>query len=151
MPAFHSKYTGFIGVALLDSKNALALPWTTTKQSLNRESSIYQEALREIVALSRPILNFLNQMYPSELRESPAERGASERVTPSSLSKLARQPNRSFEPKLRDGGKPNVRVRYDADKKELDRIRKRLRSPRMGAARIGRLTLEYYLNAECPE
>ena len=151
LPSFHSKYTGFIGVALLDSKDALALPWTTTKESLNRESAVYQELLREIVALSRPILNFLNKMYPSDLEENPIERDAAEQVQPSSLPSLVGQKERVFEATLKPRKRSTVRVQYNAEKKHLNRVRQHLGKPSMGANKIGELTLNYYLDVECPE
>jgi hypothetical protein len=151
LPIFHSKYTGFIGIALLESSDPLKLPWSTTKRGLNRESPIYQAALREIVSISKPILAFLSRMYSSEPEENKAEREVAERVKATNLSALASRGDAAFATKQKKAGKPTVRVQYDAEKGELDRVRKRVRNPELGANHIGRLTLDYYLRVECSE
>lgn len=151
LPAFHSKFRGFLGIALLVADDPLKLPWTTTKRGLNRESPIYQAAFREMVSISRPIVDFLSRMYSSEPEENRAEREVAERVTAASLPALASRRDAPFATTPKKPSKLTVRVQYDAGKDELDRIRKHLRMPGLGASRIGRLTLEHYLKVECSE
>ncbi|MCG2658872.1 MAG: ATP-binding protein, partial [Kiritimatiellae bacterium] len=66
LPAFHSKYRGFVGLALFQSDSPLKLPWKTTKRGLNQEALIYQKARNQMNATARPILSFLDRMYPTE-------------------------------------------------------------------------------------
>jgi hypothetical protein len=89
LPMYHSKYNGFVGIAIFISKDPLELPWTTTKRGLNRESSVYQSAKLEMNALAKPIISFLNDMYPSELGEKPAERKIAERIKSMDLRTVA--------------------------------------------------------------
>ena len=65
--AFVPKYRGFVGLVLFHSDDLLALPWTTTKRGLNKESSVVQRARTRMMVLARPILTFLNEMYPRRL------------------------------------------------------------------------------------
>lgn len=151
LPIFHTKYNGFIGIALLESEDSLSLPWTTTKRGLNRESPVYQAALREMVTITKPILSFLTKMYPSDLEESPVEREVAARVQRANLLDVASQTDAHFESKPKKQSKSTVRVQYEAHKSELDRVKKATRRPQMSASEIGRMTLEYYLQVECPQ
>jgi len=152
LPAWHSKYRGFVGMALFQSDDPLALPWTTTKRDLNRESPIYQYARERMAILARPVMTFLNRMYPSEPQEVPADRRIADRVKPISISQVAARKSGPFVAKQTPTGEQlaTVRVQYDATKEELDRIRRRLGKTRMSATRIGRHTLDYFLKRECP-
>jgi hypothetical protein len=151
LPTFHSKYRGFMGVALLQAKDALLLPWTTTKRGLNRESSTYQVALREMVAISKPILSFLNKMYPSDLEGQPAEREAASRLQVTDIAVAAATMPSPFTSKPAKPTKDEVRVQYDALKSELTLVRRQLRQPDLAANKIGRITFDYYLESECPK
>ena len=150
LPAFHSKFIGFIGIALLESDDSLKLPWTTTKRGLNRESQIYQDALRHMVSMSRPILTFLSKMYPSDPAESRIEREVAQRVGRASLPDVALKDDAPFESRPKKTEKTTVRVQYDAESAEINRVRKHLREPAMSANKIGRLAFDYYLKVECP-
>lgn len=72
-PAFHSKFNHFLGYVLFRSKDVQKLPWTTTKEGVNRESPIYQAALAEMRLLSRPVLDFLNNLYGDVKEQSEPE------------------------------------------------------------------------------
>lgn len=47
-PQFHTKFRGFIGLAFFFSNDPEALPWTTTKRGLNKESKVYQLARKRM-------------------------------------------------------------------------------------------------------
>lgn len=150
LPLFHSKYNGFVGAAVFRSHDPLALPWTTTKRNLNREAPVYQHAKTEMVILARPILSFLNNMYPTELTEEPAERKIAERVRPSSIRKIAARPVSAFEVKKSESAdKATVRVQYDADKADIEKVRKVLGKWKWSANKIGRHTFQHFLKTEC--
>lgn len=151
MPAFHSKYRGFVGIALFTSANPMLLPWNTSKRGLNKEAVIYQKARNRMAGISRPVISFLNEMYPSELPERPVEREIAERVVQKDFRPLINAESKKFEvvrttPKIK-----KLKVQYDADLTDIERIRKKLRRPGMPASSIGRLTFEHYLKTECPE
>jgi len=48
-PQFRAKYNHFAGILLLKSKDPRRLPWTTTKQGIDRDAPIYQSALAEMM------------------------------------------------------------------------------------------------------
>jgi hypothetical protein len=151
-PAFVSKYRGFIGIALFVSKNPLALPWTTSKRGVNREAGIYQSARNRMKGLARPVLTFLNKMYPGDLLEEPAGRAIAESVqtTDFRLALKSARPG-PFTAKDKRAKKTTTRVQYDAELRDLARVRKRLQEPAKSASDIGKYTFEYFLKVECAE
>jgi hypothetical protein len=150
MPIWHTKFTSFIGFVFFESKNALELPWTTTKRSVNRESAVYRKALSRMAVLARPILDFCNRKYPSDIDEEPIEREIARGMKPTSLADLVRKTGSTFkiEPPKVLVNKTKVRVQYDANTIDVEKIRKHLRKPRMGYGKIGEYTFDYFLNQE---
>jgi hypothetical protein len=153
LPTFHSKYRGFVGLALFTSKHALKLPWTTSKRGVNRESLIYQHTRARMAGLARPVINFLNNMYPSDLEEQPRERDVASRIEPKDFrSEMGKKRQRTFSAKIKKkSGSSAVNVEYEAEPDELDRVRKKLRQPKISPSTIGRHTFDHFLRTECPE
>ncbi len=150
LPAFHSKYRGFVGVALFTSNDPLKLPWTTSKRGVNREALVFQHVRGRMAGLARPVITFLNSMYPSELTEARAERQVASRVNAKDF-RLVSVRDHAFVAKTPPVLKRTTKVQYEAELRELDRVRKKLRKPTMSATVIGRHTFDYFLNTECPE
>lgn len=151
MPAFHSKFRGFVGLALFISEKTDLLPWTTSKRGLNRESLVFQRARNVMASVARPVLNFLNDMYPSDLQERPAERKAADTVVQRDFAPLLSKTSTSFSKKLPPAAKKTARVQFEARVSEIERIRRKLRSPGLSPSDIGKLTFNHYLKTECAE
>jgi Histidine kinase-, DNA gyrase B-, and HSP90-like ATPase len=152
LPAFHSKYRGFVGLALFTSKHPLKLPWTTSKRGVNRESLVYQHARARMTGLARPVINFLNSMYPSELAEAPAEREVASRVIPKDFrSELGPSRSHAFVAKAQAVSIRTTKIQFEAEPRELNRVRRKLRKPSMSATAIGRYAFDHFLKTECPE
>jgi len=151
LPAFHSKYRGFVGVALFTSANPMLLPWNTSKRGLNREAVIYQKARNRMAGVSRPVITFLNEMYPSDLPERHVEREIASRVVQQDFRPLISAQSKTFEVIRPVSKKKTMRAQFDVDIADIERIRKKLRRPGMSASSIGRYTLDHYLKTECPE
>jgi hypothetical protein len=141
-PQFHSgKFRGFVGVAFFRSKEALALPWTTTKRGLNRESPVFQAARNRMLGAARPIITFLDSLYKNEDDEEKVGREIADAVTPVTLSAIANSPTSTFTVRTRTRtSRPEVRVQYDADRSDVDRIKKHLKKFRWSASRVGHYT-----------
>ncbi len=152
-PQFHSgKFRGFVGVAFFRSSEALALPWTTTKRGLNRESPVFQAARNRMLGAARPIISFLDSLYKNDDNEEKAGREIADAVTPVSLSAIANKPTSTFTVRTRTRtARPEVSVQYDADRADVDRIKKHLKKFRWSAGRVGHYTFQYFLDNECPE
>jgi len=151
LPEFHGgKYRGFVGLALFQSEDPLKLPWNTTKKGLNKESIAYQKVRRHMTALARPILTFLNKMYAKELIEEAPQRQIADAVKQVEISTLASKQETSFkaESKTRRPEKTTIRVQYNAEKTDIEKIRKHNRRPEMSFREIGEMTFKYYLKGE---
>lgn len=150
MPIWVPKYTAFIGFVFFESKNALELPWTTTKRGVNKESSVYRKAITRMAVLARPILSFCNRKYPGDEDQAPVEREIAKQMKPTTLAQLVRKAGSAFgiETAKESKAKTIVRVQYDALISDLEKVRKHLRTPHMGATKIGEHTFDYFLRQE---
>jgi hypothetical protein len=153
LPQFVPKHRGFIGVAFFFSKRPENLPWTTTKRGLNREAEILQAARGRMAAIGRPVLSFINSMYGSEPTENLAERQLVVDLQPVDVRAVVQTGVSKFSPPPRpvDTRKATVSVQFEAAVYDVNRIKKKLNKPRMGASAVGRYTFEYFLKVECPE
>ena len=152
-PTFVSKHRGFLGIAFFFADEPSLLPWTTTKRGINRESAVYLQVRKEMAILARPVLSFLNSYYPSEPAEKGPARSLIAMLEPADLGQVVARARQDF-PKAvptRRGKRSTVRVQYDAERADIDRVKKHVGKPRLGAGAVGRLTFEYYLRVECPE
>ena len=124
-PAYHnSKHRRFVGVVFFQSENALALPWTTTKRGLNRESPVYQHARNRMKGVAKPIFSFLDQISKNEPHEEAVERAIAGQVKPVSIANVVARPAEAFKVVYTTRApSTTVRVQYDAEKADVDRIR----------------------------
>jgi len=151
-PLFHYKYRGFCGVAFFQSDDPLALPWDTTKRGLNQESPVYQRAKRRMSGLARPVLSFLNRMYPSEPAAELQERRLAEEIKPVDIRTALTKATSTFRPPIQATQKARtVMVQFKAKIEDVDRIRKFLRQPSWGASKIGEHTFNHFLKTEIAE
>lgn len=150
MPIWVPKYTAFIGFVFFEAKNGLDLPWTTTKRNVNKESAVYRKAISRMAVLARPILSFCNRKYPADTDQEPVERAIAKELKPTTLAHLVRSAGSAFKMEEPEETQPRttVRVQYDALLSDVDKVRKHLRTPRMGATKVGEHTFSYFLNRE---
>lgn len=151
LPQWHNKTRGFAGITYFYSHNPLLLPWTTTKQGLNRESPIYQKAKNKMIGLARPVISFLNDMYKSEPPEERFERGIAERIKSVDIRSLAERPSTRFDVPKKPAKKTTVSIQFNAKIDDVERVKKCVRHPDWSASKIGEYTFEHFLKKECPE
>ncbi|HKN22538.1 MAG TPA: ATP-binding protein [Terracidiphilus sp.] len=60
-PMWHPQYAGFIGVILFSAENAVALPLTTTKRSIDSSSEVFRRAKPRMRELTRKWIDYTNQ------------------------------------------------------------------------------------------
>lgn len=151
LPSFHSKYIGFVGLALFVADHPERLPWTTTKRGLNRETAVYQEAVGRMSVLAKPVISFLNRLYPSDPAESAPQRALAENVKAvGDMRELLNKPSALFRVAQTSAAPRSTRIQYDALLKDVDRIRQHLRKSGMSASAVGLHTFNHYLKTECP-
>ncbi|MCX6645098.1 MAG: hypothetical protein NTY09_01875 [bacterium] len=151
LPIWHTKYRLFLGLAFFNSDSPELLPWTTSKRGLNRESSVFIQARTRMIGISRPVISFLNNMYKSDPAESLPEREIARQVKAVEHQDLVKRPESSFKASPKRTKKTTKRILYEAEERDIERIKRRLLKPKMTNGEVGRRTFDYFLENECPE
>ncbi|HEY8699193.1 MAG TPA: ATP-binding protein [Rhizomicrobium sp.] len=147
LPLFQPKHRPFLGTVFFVSADPEALPWTTTKASVNEESAVWQEAKRHMISVGRVVTSFLDNRYTEEGTEfAPADL---QDATGKSVSVLAAAVGkaREFKPPKKEGSNA-IRIQYSAKLKDVKMIESYLRRPGMGGSEVGRYTFNYFLKNE---
>jgi Histidine kinase-, DNA gyrase B-, and HSP90-like ATPase len=150
LPIFQPKHRPFLGTVFFVSANPEALPWTTTKASVNEESAIWQEAKRHMVKVGRLVVAFLDKRYTESGTEfTPADLQDAARGKVNVLT-AAVAPARSFSPPSKPK-KMTTKIQYNAAVEDIKKIETYLRRPGMGGSAVGRYTFRYFLKNEVGE
>jgi Histidine kinase-, DNA gyrase B-, and HSP90-like ATPase len=59
-PKYHNQFSRFRGYVFFESDDPSLLPWNTTKNDVDIDSDVYQNALLDMVEMMRPVIDFLN-------------------------------------------------------------------------------------------
>ena len=149
LPGFHNKYNHFLGLVYFESTDVRRLPWRTTKQGVEKEAPVYQAALIEMKLQARPILDFLNEMYPTELElRGVEERELLDNARVVSLSQLSKAETSFRAPPRPRKKSASVSIQYSRPRELLERIAEYLDDPTMAASRIGEHTFDYFVANE---
>jgi hypothetical protein len=149
-PGFHSKFNHFLGYVYFRSKDVQKLPWTTTKEGVDRESPIYQAALAEMRLLSRPVLDFLSTLYPDVKEQSEPEHALFKQAKAVAPQKIASRANAGWEAKVKKQGDDYlVSIQYKRPNRKLKKIREALGRTNMSASRIGEHTFDWFYDRNC--
>ena len=153
LPQWQPKYRRFVGYTYFRSDDVRRLPWMTTKQGVVFESSLYQTALAEMVVQARPVITFLNNLYPGEqFPEGVLERKLLAQVQSVLISEVPKTESRFKVDLSKEKSKPEnrlVNISYKKSQKDIDRARECIRQPGLSAKKIGEYTFEYFLKQEC--
>lgn len=130
------------------------LPWTTTKQGVVLESSIYQTALREMRLQARPVLTFLNNLYPSDVEpEGVLERDV---MTESSSKLIIQLPKDDsvfavdLERKLELEDNKPANILFTKTVGEIKKVKTCVKALRSASyKRIGEYAFDYLVKQEC--
>jgi Histidine kinase-, DNA gyrase B-, and HSP90-like ATPase len=157
IPKFHNQFARFRGFAFFDSDDPSSLPWNTTKTGLNEDSPGYQAVRLEMIAMMRPVFNFLNKLdKEKEEEEEDVEAKQLEKMVkaakPAKLTEIQKRevfqaPERKTVP-----ARPQVRVQkiqYSKPAGEVEEVKRKLRVTSF--KEVGERTFEYFYENECEE
>ncbi|MES2253449.1 MAG: ATP-binding protein [Pseudomonadota bacterium] len=147
LPAFQPKHRPFLGFVFFYSADPEELPWTTTKDSINQESLVWQDARRNMGRIARPVISLLDNRYTdegTELDSGDLNRLAGGKQSPLTVS-VARASQ--FKPP-RQSRAALTKVQFDIETKDLVKIRKHLGKPSASASSVGRMAFDYYVRNE---
>jgi hypothetical protein len=153
-PSFHSKHRGFVGIAFFFSKDPASLPWTTTKRGLNVESRVYQLARKEMSLIARPVLDYLNNMYPKDITEEIPEREFVDKLKSINVSELGKSSSGPFiSPDTKEIREKNkyISIQYKAERDSVDQVREKISQRKWSASKVGRYTFDYFIRMELEE
>lgn len=149
-PSFQPKYNHFLGYVYFRSKNVQKLPWNTTKDGIERESIIYQTALDEMWVLCRPVLDFLNSLYPDVPEESEPEHALFTSAKPVPPQEIARRPNSLFQARVKKRSDDDlVSIQYKRSNRKIKKIKEVLGRSNISASGIGEFTFDWYYDRNC--
>lgn len=148
LPPFHTQYYPFLGFVFFESSDPSKLPWTTTKQNLNKESSIFLRAKGRMAAAAQPVLAYCRARYKPDSDGPSVEREDSRDVASVTLAELSARQSVFSAPKQVAPAKTTVRVQYDAEKSDLEKIKRHIGKPRLGAGNIGKYAFDYFMKQE---
>jgi hypothetical protein len=148
LPQFHAgKHRRFLGYLYFRSSDVDALPWRTTKQGLNTESPVYRAGLEQIKVQSRPVLNFLNDMYPSDVSaDVVVERQTLGKALTIGLEDIARVDSTFTYAQPSRGPTTDQSIQFRRPKAEIAAVREFLGDRTMSAARVGEHCFDYFLD-----
>lgn len=151
IPIFQPKHRPFLGTVFFVAEDPEKLPWTTTKSGINEDSSTWQTAKREMAAVGREVVSYLDSRYSDVGTEVDANdlqtASGPERV--SVLAAAVAKPKAFKTPKRKVI--PTVKIQYDALMPEVEKIAKHLKKPGMSGSDVGRHTFNYFLRNEVGE
>jgi hypothetical protein len=147
LPIFQPKHRPFLGTVLFVSSDPEALPWTTTKSSVNEENAVWQEAKRRMITVGRVITGFLDKRYTgqgTEITPGDLQDASSGRI---SILAAAVANSRAFKPPAKAGPKM-LKIQYSAKVADVRKIESYLHRPGMGGSEVGRYTFNYFIKNE---
>lgn len=154
-PQWHTKYGHFLGFVAFTSEDVRRLPWTTTKRGLVEDLAAYREAVREMQTQGRPVLDFLNRLYPGDVdADIMLQREVMGGSHSSAMDSLPKTDSAFRVKRLEriEEKDPIVNVQFRRKNSDLERIRKYFpKLANSGAGKIASYALDYFMNRECPK
>ena len=151
IPKYHNAFARFRGCVYFDSDDSSSLPWNTTKDGVDEESSIYRSVRSEMVTLMKPVLAFLRDLsneqdQPEDSQPLTTLLASSQRK---SVSKITKKSVFSYiKPAMKRGPK-TIRIQYDRPEEVIRKVQKNLKV--RSAKAVGEKTFEYYVEMELSE
>lgn len=147
IPKYHNQFAPFRGYAFFDADDASALPWNTTKTSVDVEHPVYRRARLEMIQAMRPVIDFCNKL--KEEKEGEAETGplqaALDEAKSIPLEKIKQSETFRYPtiPARRGTPPDEVNIEYRRPRVEVERVKKALKARSYGE--VGKKTFLYYL------
>ena len=137
---WHPQYRGFLGIILFSAKEADALPLTTTKRSIDRDSELYRLALARMIELTREWIEYTNRRKAAldEARKFEAEAVAVKAFS-TSISKALKFPS-FISTRIRSS---DVTIQYSKPTLMVRDVAQKFGNPGMSAREVGMRTFEY--------
>ena len=161
LPKYHNDFAWFRGCVLFDSEDSTSLPWNTTKDGVDQDSSLYRSVRTRMVTMMHPVIQFLREVANEEEPDEPLR----ELLRSAVAVPLRRLQQKGLMDTVgRDGGNAfsyrvpgpavapedkTTRIAYDRPVGVVNEVKKQL-GVRTNRA-VGEKTFEYYVSTEIDE
>lgn len=148
IPQFHNQFSTFRGYVLLDADDGSALPWTTTKTTMDMNSPIYQQVRQRMVMAMRPVIDFQNAVDRENnrtARDRPLT-NALKNAKATDIHKVGDHEIFDF-PAERKLTKSTKYIRYWVDKEDYEAVKATIKDAEKPGD-VGEHTFEYYRERE---
>jgi len=142
-PVWHVQYNGFIGIINFKSDDPSKLPWTTTKREIDYSDPLYLRALGKMKNISREWIKYTNsRKLDTDLAKVKEISAKPIKISTLATSRVLKTPKYH---------KPTVEytsVTYQAEKKEISKVKQTLGNRFMSNKEAGLKTYKYYIKNE---
>ena len=138
-PQWHRQYSGFIGIVLFTAPNAAALPFTTTKRSVDLSSEIFLRAKPRMRTVSKQWIAYTNDRKQA-LEQAKTKERAATGVQIQDVEKRERATLPTFgEVRI----EPQANVNYSVPRTRMRRLAREFGSMRMAYREVGLKSFDY--------
>lgn len=150
LPTFQPKHRAFIGTVFFVSRNAEELPWNTTKSGINEDSELWQQAKRQMAAVGRRVISFLDGRYTEDGTEVPTTDLKVLAGSAQSVIAAAVAPKSSF--RLETKPRPeSLKIQYFAKVEDIRKIGEHIGRRNISGSDAGKYTFDFFLRNEVGE
>ena len=139
-PQWHRQYSGFIGIVLFTAANAIALPLTTTKRSVDTSSKMYLRARLRMRDISKAWIAYTNNRRQADAKEAK-KKEVVEAVIP--IHAVERRPSITFPKLLPVHVEKPANVNYSVQISRMKKLAKELGSVNMPYRDVGLRSFDY--------
>lgn len=138
-PQWHRQYSGFLGMILFTAANAMALPLTTTKRSVDTSSEIYRRARPRMRAVARQWIDYTNDRKQA-LEEAKAKEAQADSVR---IYEVRKQISVALPTLVARPTERSANVNYSVPMVKLKKLAKELGSINMPYREVGLKSFDY--------
>jgi len=138
-PQWHPQYAGFIGIILFNSVNAVALPLTTTKRSIDDSSEIFRRARPRMRELTRKWIDYTNARKQA-LEEAKQKERSAQSV---SIYSVARETSVRLPALIARLADPVANVQYSVPLAKMRKLAKKFGSANLSYREVGLKSFDY--------
>lgn len=156
-PKYHNQYKEFRGYVFFEAEQSSYLPWTTTKNDIDIDSSIFKAVRHQMLSIMRPVIYFINLRHEARKNLEGEEKKLPidivlDSTVPKSLESI---PLSDFRPTFTHPAVPipdkpdnekTTKILYYVPTKLLDEVKKA--TGKTTANEVGKETFYYYYNNE---
>jgi hypothetical protein len=152
IPKYHNEFARFRGYVFFDSDQTGLLPWNTTKTGVDADSPIFRATRLEMIALMRPVLDFLRRVSTERQIEEDhkplqdaIDHAISSSVANAQTSYVFLSPKPTWKPPAPRLG----RIQYNEPLEKISKAKKALKVTSL--KEVGEKTFDYFYKKECED